>query len=259
MGTLISTLSGRAGSESELNLIAAADQAAPTKRYIPSIWGFKPSEELVRHHSFGTNSDFHRVAEKFPPAKDKLTFLAALSKTSLEYTAWYPGYFLDYFVFPGVRSNMNIFRLVLDVEHNVAAIPGSGNVPVIFTHTLDIAKFVAASLSFPKWSNETYVVGDRLTFNEALAIAEEVKGTKFKVTYDSVELLRSGKVTELPSHAQMYPFFPEEQLQGFLAIVGLLFENGECDFPTDQTINHDVPEIKAGTFRELMVEAWKGK
>ena len=102
---------------------------------------------------------------------------AALQKTSnLEYTAFYGGYFLDYWGLPGVPSNMPHFTMVLDIVNNAAAIPGSGNVPVIFTHTRDIARLVAASLNLEKWDPESYVMGDRLTFNEALRLAEEVKG-----------------------------------------------------------------------------------
>ena len=37
-------------------------------------------------------------------------------------------------------------------------------------------------------------------------------GTKFDVTYDSEETLKTFQVTELPSHPPVYPFFPKEQL-----------------------------------------------
>lgn len=102
---------------------------------------------------------------------------AALEKTSnLEYTAFYSGFFLDYWGLPGVPSNKPPFTMVLDIANNEAVIPGSGNVPVTFTHTRDTAKFVAAILDLEKWDPETYVMGDKLTFNEALRLAEEVKG-----------------------------------------------------------------------------------
>ena len=77
---------------------------------------------------------------------------------------------------PVLPSHMPNITMILDIPNNAAAIPGSGNVPVIFTHTRDVAKFVAASLDLDTWEPETYVMGDRLTFNELLALAEEAKG-----------------------------------------------------------------------------------
>jgi hypothetical protein len=47
---------------------------------------------------------------------------------------------------------------------------------LVFTHTRDTAKFVAASLGLENWDVETYVMGDKMTFNEVLKVAESVKG-----------------------------------------------------------------------------------
>lgn len=65
--------------------------------------------------------------------------------------------------------------MVLDIANDSAVILGSGNVPVTFTHTRDTAKFVAESLDLDKWDPETYVMGDKMTFNEALHLAEDMK------------------------------------------------------------------------------------
>lgn len=43
--TVIASISGMAGTESETNLIKAADKSAVTKRYIPSLWGIKYSAQ----------------------------------------------------------------------------------------------------------------------------------------------------------------------------------------------------------------------
>lgn len=42
--TVISALNTMGVAEPELNLIAAADRASTTKRYIPSIWGAEYTE-----------------------------------------------------------------------------------------------------------------------------------------------------------------------------------------------------------------------
>lgn len=77
------------------------------------------------------------------------------------------------------------------MENNAAGIPGDGNTPVTFTYTFDIARFVVAALDLEKWPRELRIVGDELTFNEFLAIAEEVKGLKFNVAYDDVGKLKA--------------------------------------------------------------------
>lgn len=58
----------------------------------------------------------------------------------------------------------------------MAAIPGSGNVPVVFSHTFDVAKFVGALLTLEKWPLESYIMGDKMTWNQFLQLAEEVRG-----------------------------------------------------------------------------------
>ena len=62
------------------------------------------------------------------------------------------------------------------MPHHTAAIPGSGNTPVAFTHTSDIAQFVVASLDLPEWPEESWIIGDKVTWNEALRLAEAAKG-----------------------------------------------------------------------------------
>ncbi|KAL6364516.1 hypothetical protein LRP88_01918 [Fusarium phalaenopsidis] len=237
--TVISTLNTMGVAEPELNLITAADRAKSTKRFVPSIWGAK-------------------ISDSFPIAKAKLAVTAALEKTSLEYTSWLIGYFADYYIAPHLPSHMTILRVVIDMANNAAAIPGSGDVPVAFTYTVDLAKFVSASLSLPKWQPETYLVGDKLTWNQLLALAEAAKGTKFSVTYDPVDSLKEGKVSELPSHAAMYGFLPKEQLQGILATFELMFEAGLFNLEGPSIVK-DFPDIKLMTMKELLTEAWEGK
>lgn len=200
-----------------------------------------------------------RQAEFFPITKSKLAALDLLETTSLEYTAWYVGWFADFYVAPHVKTYMQPFSAFVDMENNAAAIPGSGNVPVVFTYTFDIAKFAAASLQLPKWEKETYCIGDTLTVNEFVKIAEGVKGTKFNVSHDSMEMLSTGKVTELPSYPPMYAFLPKEQMQGMISVFGVMFENGQFDFSSKHAINVHFPHIKPRKVKELLTEAWGKK
>jgi hypothetical protein len=82
-------------------------------------------------------------------------------------------------------------------------------------------------------------------------------GDKFEVTYDSVDLLKSGKITELPSHEALYPFFPKPELQGMLAQFGILFDQGAMDFQPEKSLNDIFPEIKTVTARDVLEIACK--
>lgn len=91
---------------------------------------------------------------------------------------------MDYLGMPKVASYLTPTVIVLDIQHKVAGIPGSGNVPVVFTTTKDVGKFVVASLGLEKWSQKSIMVGDRKTWNETLAIAEKVTGMMISIYYN---------------------------------------------------------------------------
>lgn len=95
---------------------------------------------------------------------------------NLETTYVHNGFVLDYWGVPMLATNMTPATVVLDIPNNAAAIPGSGDTPGIFTHTADLAKFVALMLDQQKWDPVTHVLGDRVTWNEFLRLAEEVRG-----------------------------------------------------------------------------------
>ncbi|OWY48760.1 NAD(P)-binding protein [Alternaria alternata] len=242
--TVISTLGSMSGTDPEMALIEAANKSGITQRYIPSTWGIKYTPE---------------VAEIFSIAKGKIAYLDALEKTSLQYTCVINGFFLDYYVEPYVKSYLTGLTLAIDIANKAAAIPGSGNVPVVFTYSFDIGRFVAALLGQTSWEKESYIIGDKITLNEFLAIAEEARGTKFETTYDSLEKLRSYQVTELPAHPPMYPYFPKQMLQGMCAVFGILFEEGFFDLKPENSLNDQFPEITTRKIRDLVSEAWRGR
>ncbi|OHW91810.1 NmrA-like family protein [Colletotrichum incanum] len=229
----------------EFELIRAADASKTTKRIISSGWGVPHTEQHV---------------DQLGSVPHKLRAKALLKETKdLEYTVVHNGFFLDYWGTPAVPSNMSSFTLVIDIPNDVATIPGSGNTPIAFTHTADVGKFVAAALDLERWEPETFIVGDKMTWNEFLQHAEAAKGSKFNITYDSVDKLKTGQVTELPGHIPMYPFFPKEALQGMAAIFGLWFNDGTFDIPPNgtKTLNEIFPGIKAWTVKDILNTAWK--
>lgn len=161
------------------------------------------------------------------------------------------------YVAPKVKTYLDPLALVFDIPHDFAAIPGSGNIPVVFTHTFDIARFVAALVKEPKWEKESYIIGDKVTLNEFLRLAEKAKGTNFTVAHDHVDTLKAGQITELPSHPSVYPFFPKEMLQGLFAAFWLMFEQGAFNLKPPWSLNDEFPEIKARSVEELLLQAWK--
>ncbi|KPM46027.1 hypothetical protein AK830_g439 [Neonectria ditissima] len=240
--TVISAVNNITGdNSSETNLIHAAEAAKTVKRFMPSYFGAHYSSEQYK---------------SFPPAMAKKAAQAELEASSLEWTTVYNGYFLDYFGTPKAKSYIDDIAFFIDVANDTAAIPGSGNTPVVFTHTFDVAKFVAAAIDLPEWSRESYIIGDKLSWNELLQLAQEVKGTKFHVAYDSVEKLETGIMTELPSHQQFYAVYPKEHLQSFMSAFGVNCERGQANFSPSRTLNDEFPEIHAMTAREVLEIGW---
>lgn len=125
----------------------------------------------TKHMANNCNSHSH-----FPPAMPKMASEKELEKTSLEWTAVCLGFFLDYFGMPKVKSHLQPVTMAIDVVAAKAAIPGNGDVPGVFAYSQDVGKFVAALLTLPRWEKESYVIGDKLTWNECLKLAEDARG-----------------------------------------------------------------------------------
>lgn len=118
----------------------------------------------------------------------KLQAVAELQKSDLEYTVFYPGFLLDYYTGPLIKSYMSPLIVVIDMEHNMAAIPGSGNTPIAFTHSLDIGRYVDAALDLEKWDSSYRIVGDKSTWNDFVKSAQAAKG-RFDYYIMAYELL----------------------------------------------------------------------
>lgn len=106
-----------------------------------------------------------------------------LRKTGLEWTRVANGYFMDYYGMPHVKTYLKPLFFVVDPPNKTAAIPGTGDEVLSFTYTFDVAKFVVAFLSLPKWEEITYCYGENSTFNKLVALAEEAQGMLFHFMY----------------------------------------------------------------------------
>jgi hypothetical protein len=90
-------------------------------------------------------------------------------------------------------------------------------------------------------------------------LTNDFLGEKFTVTYDSVEKLKSGKITELPGQVAAYSYFPREWTQKLYSVFGLWATDGVFDFPDHKALNHRFPDIKVTTAKEMLDKAWRGK
>lgn len=118
-----------------------------------------------------------RYPESNVVARSKSEIIKEVQKTSLEYTIFYNGISLDYYGSPHFKSHIPAWPMFVDISHQSAAIPGSGNEPIAFTHSSDLAEFTVRSLDLKVWRKESYVVGEKLTWNEFVKLAEDAKGT----------------------------------------------------------------------------------
>jgi nucleoside-diphosphate-sugar epimerase len=119
---------------------------------------------------------FFRALKALPQLKDYFKAIEMLKESGLQWTVFLNGIFLDYFCPPDLKSYMKPNVFVIDMKNHVAAIPGDGNVPVTFTYSYDLARFVVAALDLDEWPEESRVVGDTLTWNEFVTLAEEIRG-----------------------------------------------------------------------------------
>ncbi|PVH93056.1 NAD(P)-binding protein [Periconia macrospinosa] len=233
-----------AAAQAEVNLVAAAAKSSCTVRFVASNWGLaSPEDESLRipHNAFREHS------------------IETLRKTDLEWTQVHNSYFLDYFGMPHVETYLSPLVFAIDIANRKAVMPGTtGDEIITFTYTKDMAKFVVAALDLPKWDEVMHCYSDNATLKEVLQIAEEMTGSKFSVTYDPVEKLQRGEVTELPSHKDLYDYFPRPILEGMLAIFGLWTVNGLMELRKEGSLNEKFPDIKTVSVRDIL-GVWKGK
>ncbi|KAL1887494.1 hypothetical protein Sste5346_010193 [Sporothrix stenoceras] len=240
VGTVICAISvqDQTTCAAQLSLIEAAVQAGIVTHFIASDWGFEHSKDSFMY-----------------PLRHAA--IEALEKTTLQYTTVINGYFLDYYGRPHVKSYLPPLAFAIDVENKIAGIPGTGDDIIAVTYTFDVARFVVKLLSLEKWDATTYLYGDRLTLNQLLALAEEARGEKFTVTYDSPDNLEKNQVTELPMQTALYKFVPKARLQAVMAMFGRWAVAGQLDVPVEKSLNAKFPELKTSTAADI-IGKWKG-
>ncbi|KAF4781914.1 hypothetical protein HER10_EVM0005047 [Colletotrichum scovillei] len=231
--------------QAQVNLIQAADKSSSTQRFISSSWAVRPSTHYLSLLPHG----FQHIAS-----------YRELEKSRLEWTAFNCGWFLDYYAMPHIETYIPQTTFVVDMANRRASIPGDGKQKMTFTYTKDVARFVVEALDLATWEHDTYLIGDEMTWEEFIGIAEEARGgKKFHVTYDSVQKLQSGEITELPGQVAAYSYFPKQWTQQLFSTFGFWVTEGLFDFPKDRVLNQVFPHLKVTGVREMLQKSWEGR
>ncbi|KAJ5747947.1 uncharacterized protein N7511_009643 [Penicillium nucicola] len=226
-------------SQSQLNLIEAADKSKTTKRFVPSEYSFIQTANLL---------------DIDPSIQWWLDAATSLKTSSLEYTRVIPGFFMDYWGMPHVQTHLHPFSFGIDISTATAAIPGDGNNVICMTYTYDMAAYLVKALDLKEWPEFSIIVGDKITYNQVLSMAEEFTGKKFSVTYDNVDKIKSGDVT-VPVQPEGVDYSTDE-LKETTALVSRLTINNVFQLPGNR-LNAQFPEIKPIKMREFLHKAWK--
>ncbi|KAF4462918.1 hypothetical protein FALBO_10266 [Fusarium albosuccineum] len=238
-------LQNEAASNAQLNLIEAANASETTKRFIPSEFAFVASLE---------------DAEAEPSVGFALKSVDALRESNLEFTRFANGFFMDYWGQPHIQSNLWAYIWAIDVANKRAAIPGTGDDILSLTCSVDVAKFVVRTLeSSDKWPEISVLSGSDITFNQLLAIAERIRGSKFDVKYDSIEALEKNDATLLQAGYGGGGGASEDEAKQMVSLFGRLTISGNFRLPTENRINDKFPGLHPTTAEELLETAWTGK
>ncbi|KAJ5949581.1 hypothetical protein N7454_001165 [Penicillium verhagenii] len=226
-------------SQSQLNLIDAAELSTATRRFIPSEYSFIQTADLLLID---------------PSIKFWLDAADRLKNSTLKYTRVIPGFFMDYWGMPRVQTNLHPYVFGINIAKREAAIPGDGNDVICMTYTQDMAYYVIKALDLDVWPEFSVIVGDEVTYNQILSMAEEITGTKFRVTYDSIDKINAGDVTVPPCLDDTDSF---DETKEMTALVSRLTVSGVFQFPKENRLNAQFPDVCPMRMRELLEKCWK--
>ncbi|KAJ5675665.1 hypothetical protein N7462_008562 [Penicillium macrosclerotiorum] len=223
----------------QLNLIEAAEMSSMTQRFIPSEYSFIQTPELLHID---------------PSIQYWLDAADRLKRSSLQYTRVIPGFFMDYWGMPHIQTNLHPYTFGINIASGVAAIPGDGNDVICMTYTYDLATYMVKMLNLNEWPEFSVFVGDEVTYNELLSMAESITGYKFRVTYDSVDQINVGNSTVPPMPDDVGS--PDE-LKEVTALVSRLTVAGAFRLPKDNRLSDYFSEVQPIKIREFLEKCWK--
>ncbi|KAK4866456.1 hypothetical protein LT330_008388 [Penicillium expansum] len=205
-------------SNSQLRLIRAAAATTCVKRFAPSEF----------------NVDYD-LPDSILPYQEKRFHVAArreIEKTTLEYTYFCCGMFMDYYGMPHIESPLRPTYSILDLQYNIIYIPGDGSATMAMTMAKDVGRYVAAAVDLPEWPRVLNIIGSQLTVKCLANLAIEArKPQKLQVESHSIQEYLDHNVPILPSNRPHVCDFPggEAQLQALLCDLDAAVALGACD------------------------------
>jgi uncharacterized protein YbjT (DUF2867 family) len=213
---------------SQLALLKAA-QDAGAKRFVPSDWATDRYDAISAYAL-------------------KATVWDAVQASGLEYTRFINGLWMNIWGLGAPRNETEALAgysgppFLIDLKARSALIPGNGSQKVAFTNMRDIGKFVAASLDLPHWEPDSRIVGDKLSYEEVVTLAERITGHSFEKTYypeAQIDSVLAGN----PDPEQL--FFHQ-----FMKLI----VDGAFDF--EGTLNAQFPSVNTVPAGEYLTQYW---
>ena len=83
-------------------------------------------------------------------------------------------------------------------------------------------------------------------------------GIKFDVVHDSLEDLRTGKISEIPAYVPVYEVLPKEMFLSMMAGLGVGMITGIFDL-IGHSLNERYPDIRPVKMADFVQECWAGR
>lgn len=188
-------------SDSQVNLVRAADKSTSVKRFIPSE--FNIDYDLGDDYLYYEDKLFHRQTRR-----------ALEASSTLEFTYVYTGMLMDYFARPDADSKVRELGIFIDPVHRKALLPGDGNAKMSMTLSTDVAHYLALALDMESWPSVLSTVASTLTLNDLVQVVERAIGAKLQVAYQPIEAYKSRTNALLPRNQDLAARFPQRFPQG---------------------------------------------
>ncbi|KAB5518054.1 hypothetical protein GE09DRAFT_1157361 [Coniochaeta sp. 2T2.1] len=227
-----------AACNAQLRLIRAADRCPCVRRFVPS--------------EFNVEYDAGDDVLPYPEKRFHMTARRELAKTtSLEYTYFYTGMFMDYFGLPRVRSSLRPLCFCVDPASGQAVLPRDGEGRMSMTFTTDFARYLVLALELDKWPRIMTTVTSNVSMNELVKLYEKTLGRKLQVHYQPVEKLLRHEAIDLPVNLAVAREYPDRFPQGIRGIV--------ADLEAAVALGgYDLDKMNLGEHLDL-VKAFEGK
>ncbi|CAG9978339.1 unnamed protein product [Clonostachys byssicola] len=228
-------------SEAQTNLIRASHISSTTRRFIVSAY----DKLQVPEHASLT-----------PRVKYTLDALEELEKTDLSYTRVVNGLFLDYYGMPHWKTPLHPWLNAVNMEKKWAVIPGDGSAQADFITSQDLGTFIGRLMDLEHWDKVSSIVSNTMTMNKLVELAEKTRGCKFKVVHDSLDRLKSGKISFIE---EFPPIGRGDGDQAYFALIHYQIGLGYYRVPNENTLNERLSDIVVTSAEEVMKRSWGGR